>query len=213
MTIKTFMNMKKFLTFILAASLMMAAGEKASAQAYWTAAGGFTTFSLSGADSKAFDVPSVPGFYFGVNLDYAFSPIDNLTVEPGAYIMHYGREFTILPGVIEAKSRPYHANYIRIPVNLKYTFDSGSNAEFSVFTGPRFNFGIGGNMFDKDYSALKLSDAQWGLGASVLIADAVMVRGGYDFGLTRCVKDNNPFGEENLKVYRNTFYIGIGFAF
>lgn len=33
----------------------------------------------------------MPGFYFGVNYDYAFSTIDGLTVEPGLYFMHYSK--------------------------------------------------------------------------------------------------------------------------
>ena len=92
------------------------------------------------------------------------------------------------------------------------------NAGFDlcVLTGPRFNVGVGGNMFSKGetYPGLKLFDAQWGVGVSALVADAVMFRVGYDFGLTRCIKDNSDLiATENIKAYRNTLYVGIGFAF
>ena len=176
--------MKKFLTAILVASMLMV-GSKASAQT-WTAAGGYTTFSLMGSDvSGSFleEIPAMPGFYFGVNYDYAFSAIDGLTVEPGAYFMHYGKEYSFGPA-----KRSYHANYVR----------------------------VGGNMFSKGetYPGLKLFDAQWGVGVSALVADAVMFRVGYDFGLTRCIKDNSDLiATENIKAYRNTLYVGIGFAF
>lgn len=205
--------MKKILAVLFAASMMLV-GTKASAQS-WTAAGGFTTFSLSGADVKGSflkDVPSIPGFYFGVNYDYAFSTIDGLTVEPGAYIMHYGKEYSF--GISPA-SKSYHANYLRVPVNIKYTMPVNSSFDLCLFTGPRFNLGIGGNMFGKgeNYMGLKLTDAQWGIGVSALLAEAVMIRAGYDLGLTRCIKDNTALGFDNLKVYRNTAYVGVGFAF
>jgi hypothetical protein len=200
--------MKKILTIVSAAVLMLL-GTNASAQ-QWTAAGGFSTFTLSGEDgSKVFD-ESIPGFYFGVNYDYAFSTIDGLTVEPGLYIMHYGKEFSYMTA-----TKSYHANYIRIPVNIKYTMPIESNFSISGFTGPRFNLGIGGNMFSKGetYMGLKLTDAQWGFGIAAMIQDAIQIRAGYDLGLTKCIKDNTGMGFDNLKAYRNTMYVGVGFSF
>ena len=204
--------MKKFITAIFVASMLMV-GSKASAQT-WTAAGGYTTFSLMGSDvSGSFleEIPAMPGFYFGVNYDYAFSAIDGLTVEPGAYFMHYGKEYSFGP-----VKRSYHANYVRVPVNIKYRIPMNAGFDLCVLTGPRFNVGVGGNMFSKGetYPGLKLFDAQWGVGVSALVADAVMFRVGYDFGLTRCIKDNSDLiATENIKAYRNTLYVGIGFAF
>jgi hypothetical protein len=205
------MNMKRLLTIVLAATMMFA-GVNASAQK-WTAAGGYSTFSLSGSDANSVMDESIPGFYFGVNYDYAFSTIEGLTVEPGVYIMHYGKDFK-LPFVDGSKS--YRANYVRVPVNLKYELPLDAGVSISLFTGPRFNFGIGGNMFSKGvtYPGLKGLDAQWGLGASVVISEAIMIRAGYDLGLTKCIKNNTKeHGWDDLNVYRNTLYLGIGFAF
>ncbi len=204
--------MKKFFTIVLAASMLLF-GTNASAQK-WTAGGGYTSFSLSGADADKVMDGSMPGFYFGVNYDYAFSPIEGLTVEPGLYIMHYGKDRTM---AFTVDSKAYRANYIRIPVNLKYSIPFDSNFTFSAFTGPRFNLGIGGNMFSKGvtYPGLKGLDAQWGFGVSAVVVDAIMLRVGYDLGLTKCIKDNGKDHEawSDLKVHRNTFYIGVGFAF
>ncbi len=204
--------MKKFFTIVLAASMLLL-GTNASAQK-WTAGGGYTTFSLGGENAKYVMDGSVPGFYFGVNYDYAFSTIDGLTVEPGVYLMHYGQERTM---AFTSETKAYRANYIRIPVNLKYTLPLDGNIMISAFTGPRFNLGIGGNMFSKGatYPGLKGHDAQWGAGVSALVSDAIMFRAGYDYGLTKCVKDNSKDHEgwSDLKVHRNTFYIGIGFTF
>lgn len=205
--------MKKFFTITLMAAVMMLAGANAFAQK-WTAGGGFTSFSLSGADKKYVMEGSVPGFYFGVNYDYAFSTVEGLTVEPGLYFMHYGKDRTM---AFTSESKAYRANYIRVPVNLKYTIPFDANISLSAFTGPRFNLGIGGNMFSKGitYPGLKGIDAQWGFGISAIVVDAVMLRAGYDLGLTKCVKNNTKDHEgwDNLKVHRNTFYIGVGFAF
>ena len=205
--------MKKFFTIVLAASMLLI-GSNVSAQR-WTAGGGFTSFSLSGSDAKKVMDGNIPGFYFGVNYDYAFSTIEGLTVEPGLYFLHYGQDRTMAFTVV---SKPYRANYLRVPLNIKYTLPFDSNISFSVLTGPRFNLGIGGNMFSKGetYPGIKGFDAQWGFGVSAVIVDAIMLRAGYDLGLTKCVKNNSKDHEvawSDLKVNRNTFYVGIGFAF
>ena len=201
--------MKKLLT-VLAASVAMAFATSAYAQ-NWTAAGGFSFFQLSGSDADQVSDESIPGFYFGLNYDYAFSTIEGLTVEPGVYFMHYGKTFSF-QGIAE---KSYHSNYIRVPVNLKYSYPLTGNFSISGFTGPRFNIGVGGNMFSKGdtYMGLKAFDFQWGLGAAGLISDAIMVRIGYDFGITKCVKDNMDLHFDNLNIHRNTFYVGIGFTF
>lgn len=208
---KSIKNMKKFFTIVLAASMLLI-GSNAHAQK-WTAAGGYTTFSLSGSDSDKVMDGTMPGFYFGVNYDYAFSSIEGLTVEPGLYFMHYGKDRTM---AFNTDSETYRANYLRLPVNLKYTQPLGSSVSLTAFTGPRFNLGVGGNMFSKgiSYPCLKNFDTQWGLGVSATIVDAIMLRAGYDFGLTKCIKNNTKHDwDKDLKIHRNTFYIGVGFAF
>lgn len=209
---KSIKNMKKFFTIVLAASMLLI-GFNARAQ-QWTAAGGYTSFSLSGSDANKVMDGSMPGFYFGVNYDYAFSSIEGLTVEPGLYFMHYGKDRTMAFNTTDSET--YRANYLRLPVNLKYTQPLGSSVSLTAFTGPRFNLGVGGNMFSKgiSYPCLKNFDTQWGLGVSATIVDAVMLRAGYDFGLTKCIKNNTKHDwDKDLKIYRNTFYVGVGFAF
>jgi len=200
--------MKRFLTTVLAASLMLL-GTNAFAQ-QWTAAGGYTMMSFMGQDKPNSLDTSFPGFYFGVNYDYAFSTIDGLTVEPGVYVMHYGKEYEFV-----GASKSYHANYVRVPINIKYRLPIEGDFDLSAFTGPRFNMGIGGNMFSKGetYMGLKLGDVQWGLGAQATIQDAIMFRLGYDLGLTKCIKDNATHSFDNAKIYRNTMYVGVGFMF
>lgn len=210
--------MKKKFAIILTA-LFTLAGSNAFAQidgAQWSAGGGFTTMHLVGADkAKVFD-EMLPGYYFGASFDYAFSTIDGLTVEPGAYIVHYAKTFASFMATHE---NSHKGNYLRLPVNLKYTFYPGtSDLRISAFTGPRFNLGLGGSLFDNsaNYSGIKPFDAQWGIGASILVLDAISVSAGYDFGLSRCARDRTIEKikiRDNADVKRNAFFVGVNFAF
>ena len=211
--------MKRLFATVLAALLMTAGAfaQLSDGDYRFTAGGGFTMFSIAGSDADAVkawgDINAMPGFYFGGNIDYAFSTIEGLTVEPGAYIMHYGKTFRFGTATEE---KSYHANYLRLPLNIKYTFPLETDGfEAAVFTGPRINLGLGGNMFSKGdtYPGLKPLDAQWGIGAAVTIQEAVVIRAGYDIGITKCIKDKSALGFKDVNAHRNTFYFGVGFAF
>ena len=211
--------MKRLFIAVMSAALLFsgtAFAQLSVGEGRWLASGGYTTFSLKGTDAgNQFlkNVPAMPGFYFGASLDYAFSTISGLSVEPGAYIQHYGKAYSF--GLTPEK-KSYHANYLSIPINLKYTFpmpDSGVG--IAVFTGPRFNIGLGGNMFSagKNYPGLMLVDAQWGVGLAVSVQEAVSIRASYDTGLTKAIKDNKDLSFDDLIVHRNTLNLGVAFAF
>ena len=213
--------MKKIAVALIGA-LMLLASPKVSAQlsdvdGTWSFGGGFTGFSLGGADADVVKrlgfENTIPGFYFGAALDYAFSAIEGLTVEPGAYISHYGKTFKF--GLAD-DHKSYHANYLQIPLNLKYAFPTdNSSFGISIYTGPRFNIGVGGNMFStgKTYPGLKPFDAQWGFGVAFSVAEAIILRGGYDICLTNCLRNNKELGFDNEIVRRNSFNIGVNFLF
>ncbi len=213
--------MKKIFITLLGA-LMLLCGQRVNAQisdidGTWSFGGGFTGMSVTGSDAellKTAGFPSmVPGFYFGASIDYAFSAIEGLTVEPGAYIAHYGKSFKF--GLAD-DDKPYHANYLRIPVNLRYAFPMGdSSLGITVFTGPRINIGVGGNMFSagKTYPGIKPLDAQWGFGLAFTIQDAIVINGGYDLGITNCLKNNKDLGIQDEIARRNSFVVGVNFMF
>lgn len=195
--------MKKLLTAMLTGVLMFL-GTGAFAQ--YSAGGGFSNITLSGADAKNWDF-SLPGFYAGINYDIAFSNLEGLTFEPGVYFAHYGKTF----GNKTFPEQSYHANYLIVPMNIKYGFEASPDFKIAGYTGPRFNLGFAGNAFNKKLLAFKNLDAQWGFGAVLTFADAVQLRAGYDFGLTKAIK--NGVSGTNLKVRRNDFHIGVGFIF
>ncbi len=196
--------MKRFLMIFVAVSLL-SAGTDAKAQ--MSAGGGFVSMNFSGPDSKGWDEVAMPGFYFGVNYDIKFSSLEGLTFEPGIYFQHYGKTFA--PGSFAELS--YRANYLSVPLNIKYTFDVARDFSMTGYTGPRFNAGFIGNAFDKTRLGFKNIDAQWGAGLAMTFADAIQIRVGYDLGLDKAIKDSE-WGE-NLKIRRNVFHIGIGFLF
>ena len=132
--------MKK-LTFLLAAAAVLMLSTPASAQ--WGAGFGFSQFTHSGSD-KVLD-EAIPGFYFGIKYDFNFSTLEGLSFEPGVNIVHYGKTYSYL-GFGE---KEYRANYLSIPLNIKYTVEAGDDFTLSGFTGPRFNLGLGGNMFSR----------------------------------------------------------------
>lgn len=216
--------MKKLLVSMTGALLMLL-GTNAYAQltlgdASWMAGGGFSTFSMAGSQAEKITnlgkkINNMPGFFFGASLDYAFSTIDGLTVEPGAYIYHFGKSYVF--GVSEdKKEKSYHANYLGIPVNIKYAFPMNNPAfGLAVFTGPRFNLGLGGSMFSKGktYPGLFPIEAQWGVGLAATIQEAFVLKVSYDTGLTKAVRDNNDLGFDDVKAHRNTVSVGAFFAF
>jgi hypothetical protein len=208
--------MKRLFTLILAAMLSLlgtsAFAQMAQGEYRMTAGGGFTMFSLAGSDSERVMDEVLPGFYFGADIDYAFSTIEGLSVETGGYIMHYGKAFSFN----KAEAKSYHANYLRIPINLKYEIPMDTDGfALAAYTGPRFNLGLAGNMFSTGvtYMGLMRPDAQWGFGISAIIQDAIVFRAGYDLGITKCIKDNSALGFNDLNVKRNSFCFGVGFAF
>lgn len=197
------------LTVCLALSGTDAFAQLSSLEGRWIAGGGYITFNAAGSQAdKLKDMPAMPGFYVGVSYDYAFSTIEGLSFEPGAYIMHFGKTYKFGTATEE---KPYHSNYLSIPAHLKYTFPAGDVVGLGVFTGPRLNLGGAGNMFSvgDTYPGLRPVDAQWDLGLVVELQQAVILRGGYNTGLTNGFRDKKGYG----KVHREGYYVGVGFVF
>lgn len=192
--------MKKLFSVVLA-GLLMLLGTNAFAQ--YSFGGGYTQFVFGGNDApKNYD--DMPGFYFGINYDVAFSTLGGLSFEPGAYFQHYGKEMKL-----KGEDKSYQLNYLNIPLNLKYTFDVNDVIKVGVYSGPRFNIGFVGNGFSKSRLAIKNLDAQWGFGGAITFSKAIRLRLGYDFGLHKLLKGKM----DEMKVRRNGLNIGVEFLF
>lgn len=210
--------MKKIkLTLILAATLL--GGAAAHAQD-WTAAFGYAASSFHGTDCSSFLAKHpLHGFYAGASRNFYFSALAGLTFEPGAYFYYQsGQNAAATSGVLEGAAPKFiNMHYLSVPVRIKYTFDLvPGSVTASVLTGPVFNAGLLGNLYQsgKFHTNKGLEDpgrrltrmnAQWDLGLAATVANAVQIRIGYALGLSRLIPEQN--------IQYNTFTIGAGLLF
>jgi len=220
--------MKKTIFVAFTAAMML---TSINANAQLSFGGGFTSMSFGGADAastitsnslRPMSEMKLPGFYFGVNYDIAFSTLEGLTLEPGLYFEHYGKDFDAATNSSitsrTATSQKHKANYFKIPINIKYSYEIAPDFKVSAFTGPRFNIGFGSinlKAFNKGGLGVKAFDAAWGLGAAFTYADAVQLRLGYDWGFGKQLYGSTDLNEKlsSQKVRRREFHIGVAFLF
>lgn len=197
--------MKKII-LALAAALVLS-GINASAQ--YTAVIGYANQWVSESPTDA----HFHGFYAGLKYDIAFSNLEGLTFEPGANFV-FGND--------GGHSKSYSIN---VPLDLKYTFyDFAPGVSLSGFTGPRLNIGLAGSAYTdykgktddgttyKGGEGIKRFQLQWGLGAALIIADAVQVRLSYDFGVHDALRDDTDLADD-AKPRFQALMLGFGFLF
>ena len=135
--------MKKIRIILLAAALL--SGTASFAQQNWSAGAGYSMTSFNGVDCSTFLAKHpLRGFYVGASHEFYFSALAGLTFEPGLYF-HYqsGRNDA------DAKPKYIKMHYRSIPMDLKYSFNFATGFMGSFFTGPAFNVGLIGNLYDK----------------------------------------------------------------
>ena len=198
--------MKK-LSLILGLAALLLTAHPASAQ--WTGGFGYSQFTHVGSERILEE--SIPGFFFGVGHDFAISSLDGLSFETGVFFYHYGKTFSYLGG----GEKEYRANFFSIPLNIKYTMSGalGPDLDLTAFTGPRITLAGLGNMYHRGDGevGMKRGDAQWGFGLAATFSEAVQLRVGYDFGLSKEVKIKNL--TRDPKIFRNSLNAGIFFLF
>ena len=200
--------MKKIKILLLAAALL--GGQAAFAQQDWTAGVGYASTSFSGVDCSPF-LASHPlnGFYAGISHEFYFSALAGLTLEPGL-------RFYYQSGRNESGLKPKYIkmHYVSVPVDVKYSFGLAGSLMGSVLTGPVFNVGVMGNLYEKgvfvktkDQTDRQLTrvNAQWNFGIALTMAEAVQLRIGYALGLSRLIPEQD--------LHNNCFTAGIGLLF
>lgn len=202
--------MKKIKILLLAAALL--GGTSAFAQQNWNAGVGYAMNSFNGTDCSQFLAKHpLRGFYAGVSHEFYFSALAGLTFEPGAYFYYQS-------GRNDADMKPKYIkmHYLSFPLDVKYTFNITEGAMAAFFTGPVFNVGLFGNLYEKNkfetnkdandlMHPLTRVNLQWNLGLAVTIADAVQVRVSYALGISRLIPEQ--------EIHNNTLSIGAGLLF
>ena len=202
--------MKKIKILLLAAALLGA--QPVFAQQDWTAGVGYAATSFSGVDCSQFLASHhLNGFYAGISHEFYFSALAGLTLEPGLrFYYQSGRNDTV------AKPKYIKMHYISVPVDVKYSFGLSGSLMGSVFTGPVFNVGVMGNLYEKGIFVktkdltdptrqLTRVNGQWNFGVAMTFAQAVQLRLGYALGLSRLIPEQD--------LHNNTFTVGLGLLF
>lgn len=169
--------------------------------------------SSSNVKSHSFD-----GFYVGAGAEIAL-PVSNLSVFASAN-WDYKR-------FKESYAVEFKAHYLRVPVQIKYTFSLGNVLDAYLAVGPSFNYGLFGGDFtvlndliygepivpivtNKDVfgdNGMKRFFLQSGVSAGVIVLSRYELRVGYEYGLS---------GASNLKCNKNriqAFTFGVGYWF
>ncbi|MCQ2147399.1 MAG: PorT family protein [Bacteroidales bacterium] len=206
--------MKKFLTTILAASMMLI-GSQAFAQV--SVGAGYKM--LSHKTEKA-DATNLNGAFVGV--DYNIHLVGGLGVAPGIYYSFVTKSDAAsgLGGLLSGKG-DWNEHYITVPVHFNYGFNLGNDVRAFVFAGPSADFGLAssyklsGNaagvsaektidMYDND--SYKRFDVKLGGGIGVDLLDVTRVKVGYDFGMLNR-------GTDNATMHSNQLYVGVSLLF
>lgn len=135
--------MKKFLMTAVLGMFALAGFS----QVKWDAKFGMNFSNMTKIDeSKA-----LPGFTFGVGMDYGFN--ENWSLQSGLMISSKGFKFK--EGDWKDKYRPI---YLDIPILAAYKFNISDNTKFVINAGPYLAIGLGGKNKETDEEDIKLFD-------------------------------------------------------
>ncbi|MBQ6244805.1 MAG: outer membrane beta-barrel protein [Bacteroidales bacterium] len=205
--------MKKIFVILLSAVALFTCANASAQSTEWRAGLGYAGVSFNGDDCSTFlKEHHLGGFYAGISKEFYFSTMAGLTFEPGVFFYYHSGK----TGLPEPAPKFMKMSYLSIPLNIKYNFEASPEMLIGLYTGPVLNIGTGGNVYSKDkfITNTDLTDAthkltqmniQWDLGLTAAFSEAVQVRVGYAFGLSRLVKERD--------VHANTFTVGVAFMF
>ncbi|MCQ2147398.1 MAG: PorT family protein [Bacteroidales bacterium] len=200
--------MKKFLTTILAVSLMLI-GSQAFAQV--SVGAGYKMLSHK-AKSNA---TNLNGAFVGV--DYNIPLSGALSVAPGIYYSFVTKSDSAsgLSGLVSARGN-WNEHYLTVPVHFNYGFSLGNDISAFVFAGPSLDLGLASsyklgstdkaiNMYDNDN--YKRYDVKLGGGIGFDFLDVTRVKIGYDFGML------NRRTDIGAAIHSNQLYVGVSLLF
>lgn len=207
--------MKRFLTTVLAASLMLI-GTNAFAQ--FSVAAGFvnsqTKFDINVLNViKTSHNANLNGFYAGASYNIPVGT-SGLGVAPGVYFAY----MTDKDVDIYVASGDLVESYLEIPLDLNMKFPIADGLNGVIYAGPTFAYGVASkinsgsttiDLYDgtiSNYLDYNRIDVLAGGGIGVEFENMVRFDVGYDFGLLNR-------GGSTVGVHRNQLHAGVAFLF
>ena len=205
--------MKKILTTLLAASLMLL-GTQAFAQMSVNA--GYLNSTLKTSNNA----DNANGAYAGVSFNIPVA--GGLAVAPGVYYSMLTSKSTAALGTVASGSGTFMEHAINIPVYLNYGIDLARDTRFFVFGGPTLQYGLAstvkyeGNVLgvsgsstvsNYDNDNFNRMNVYLGGGVGFTVA-GIQLHVGYDYGMMNQYKGDNA-----TKCHRSNLKLGVGFAF
>lgn len=192
--------MKKVFALIATAVVCMSA----SAQVQFGAKVGFDMTNFWGKDVEH---GMKPGYQAGLVMEYKFNP--NFAIAPevvfasqGGKSKAFALDITNNDINLTTTDIKYTANYINVPVMLKYYV----TPEFSIDFGPQVGFNVFNKVSHKNLSksidikdSTKPVDFGLSLGGTFNLTENAFVQARYTMGLTKVFKDEDVIGENNAK--------------
>ena len=211
--------MKKFLSTLLAASLMLL-GTQAFAQTsvnagYLNSAQSFSNSDVKSINSNgafagvSFNVPLAGGFGIAPGLYY--SMITNKSGSTGSIL---GIPVSASSTFVEhAVNVPLYLNYgINLSGDTNFFFYAGPTAQYGIASSTKLSGGVGDNSAEKKYDnydkdAYNRFNVYLGGGVGFQVS-AIQITVGYDYGLMNLYK-----GENATQTHRSNLKLGVGFVF
>ena len=197
--------MKKILTTLLAASLMLL-GTQAFAQMSFNAGYLNSTLATKSTSSNA------NGAFAGVSFNVPVA--GGLAVAPGVY---YSALFSKNTELFGFGTGTFQEHAINVPVYLNYGFELARDTKFFIFGGPTAQYGLMSkvkhevssvtatvdNYKDSDFNRFNVY-----LGGGVgFQAGALQITVGYDYGMM------NQYKNTDVACHRSNLKLGVGFLF
>ena len=209
--------MKKFLSTILAASLMLL-GTTAFAQMSVNAGYLNSTESVKGNSNSV----NSHGAFAGVSFNIPIA--GGLGIAPGVYYSMIANKDSAAGsvfGIPVSGAKTFTEHAINAPVYVNYGFDLSRDARFFVYGGPTVQYGlastykyegsagsVGGESTTNNYDNDNYSRFNVYVGGGVgFQAGAFQVTAGYDYGMTDLYKS------DNVEAHRSNIKVGVGFLF
>lgn len=204
--------MKKILTSLLAASLMLL-GTQAFAQMSVNA--GYLNSTLATKNSS----DNANGAYAGVSFNIPVA--GGLAVAPGIYYSFLTSKETAALGSIASGSGTFMEHAVNVPVYLNYGIDLARDTKVFVYGGPTLQYGlastvnyegnvlgVSGKASSNNYDNENFNRMNVYLGGGLGFGiGSLLVTVGYDYGMM------NQYKNTDTACHRSNLKLGVGFAF